>query len=145
MTSLYLSSRIVADAVILPRDNSKKLLWIEPIVLTREDVTSDYAWYKLAKKNKTNSDRKEAALLSERDFKNHDTYIKYYMLSLGLLEFPVVAVGGEPEAGKSLFMAWLTEKKHRLFGKEACLDWAPHNRSISGTITTSLMMTFRRE
>jgi hypothetical protein len=105
------------EAVVLPRDNSKKLLNIDPVVITRADLTSDYAWYKLAVEH--------SPTLQQIDFKDKDLYTKYYLLTLGLLDFPVIAVGGEPEAGKSLLMAWLTERLHRLFKKRACLDWAP--------------------
>ena len=129
-----ISSPLLDDVVIIPRSNSKKLLNIEPLVLTREDVTNNRAWYMLAKKNKDNYERKRAAsALEERDFKNHDKFIMYYLHSLGLLEFPVVAVGGEPESGKSLFEAWLTYQKHRLFGKTACLDWAPPEPKYFGS------------
>jgi len=113
------------SAVVLPRDNCEKLLYIKPTILTREDVTNDEAWFILAKRDKTRWERYEASILDQDNFKDHDTFTKYFLLSLGLLEFPVVAVGGEPESGKSLFMAWLTEETHRLFKKRACLDWAP--------------------
>lgn len=112
-----MTSNQLPNAVILPRDNCKKLLNIEPTILTRSDMTSDYAWYRLAKLH--------CAVLEEKDFKNKDTFRKYWLLSLGLLDFPIVAVGGDPESGKSLFMAWLTERKHSLFDKDACLDWTP--------------------
>ncbi len=105
------------EAVVMPRDNCKKLLNIDPVIITRADLTSDYAWYRLAVEH--------SATLQQIDFKDKGLYTKYYFLTLGLLDFPIVAVGGEPETGKSLFMAWLTERLHRLFKKRACLDWAP--------------------
>lgn len=138
-----ISNAVMSDIVVIPRDNSKKLLGIEPLLLTRESMTSNYAWYILAKKNKSNAERKRAAMLEEKDFKDHDDYIKYFLLSLGLLEFPVVAVGGEPESGKSLFMAWLTYQKHRLFGKKACLDWTPPESKYFGAYHNFLDSDFQ--
>jgi hypothetical protein len=107
----------IPNAIILPRDNSKKLYGIEPTIITRSDVTSNNAWFKLAIQH--------SAALGERDFKDKDTYRKYFLLSLGLLEFPVIFVGGEPESGKSLFMAWYTYQVTKLFNKTATLDWSP--------------------
>jgi hypothetical protein len=99
-------------------------------------MTSDYAWYRLAVLHD--------AALEQRDFKDKDVFRKYFLLSLGLLEFPVVAVGGDPETGKSLFMAWLTERKHRLFSKSACLDWAPPQPKYFGDFHNFLDDDFQK-
>ncbi len=108
--------------VILPDTNSKKLLGIEPTVITWEDMTSDYAWYKLAVRHD--------AYLNGGDFKDRDLFYKYWLLSLGLLEYPVILIGGEPGGGKSLFMAWLTRQLVKHFGKRATLDWTPPNPEL---------------
>lgn len=119
----------ISDVVILPKDNSKLLYGIEPTIITREDVTSKDAWWKLASK-----DSPYRWKLKQRDFKNKDTYIKYFLLSLGLLEHPVILVGGDPRSGKSLFMAWYTYQLVRLFDKRATLDWTPPNPEYYGKL-----------
>jgi len=107
----------VPNAIELPVSDSKKLYGIDPTVIAFDDMTSDYAWYRLSVRHD--------AFLQGRDFKDRDLFIKYYLLSLGLLEYPVILIGGEPGSGKSLFMAWYTYQLHRLFGKRATLDWVP--------------------
>lgn len=114
----------IPNAIVLPQANSKQLFGIEPTVLTRADMTSDYAWYKLAIKH--------SPYLEERDFKDYNTFIKYYLLSLGLMEYSVTLIGGEPGGGKSLFLAWLTLQMAKLFGKRATLDWVPPNPKLFG-------------
>ena len=111
------------SAVVLPRTNSEKLLGIEPLVLTPDDVTSNYAWWRLAEKYRLRG--KIDPYLDRADFVSYDTYIKYYLLTLGLLEFAVIFIGGEPDSGKSMFLAWLTRKMHKYFGKTGLMDWLP--------------------
>lgn len=103
--------------VEIPCSDSKLLYGIDPLILSAEDMTSNYAWYRLAVKHDP--------MLEAGDFKNYDIYTMYYLLSLGLLEFPVILIGGDPQSGKSLFMAWYTYQVTRLFKKRATLDWQP--------------------
>ena len=111
------------QAVVLPRANSMKLLGIEPLVITPDDVTSAYAWYKLTEKGRLRG--LIDPYLSRDDFVSYDVYMKYYLLTLGLLEFPVIFIGGEPDSGKSLFLAWLTRRLYQYFSKRGLMDWAP--------------------
>jgi len=115
----------IPTAVILPDANAMQLYGIEPTILTREDMASSFAWYKLAVKHDPYLDR--------RDFVEEDTFIKYYLLSLGLLEYSVTLIGGSPGGGKSLVMAYLTYQMTRLFGKRATLDWTPPKPDRFGT------------
>jgi len=98
----------------LPFPESKKLLGIDPTVITREDMTSSYAWYRLAVSRDM--------YLDEWDFRDRDMFDKYFLLSLGLLEFPVALMGGDPKSGKSMGQAWIAHKIAKLFGKRATLD-----------------------
>jgi hypothetical protein len=59
------------------------------------------------------------------DFKSKDLFDKYWMLSLGLLEFPVQLIGGTPGGGKSLYDAWFGHRVAKLFGKRCTFDWNP--------------------
>jgi hypothetical protein len=124
LTSISTSARptvpVLPLVVPLPTDKSKLLYGIEPTILTREDMTSNYSWWKLASKNSSYKWK-----LGAKDFVEHDTYIKYFLLSLGLLEHSVILIGGLRRSGKSMFMAWFTYQLVRLFGKNATLDWGP--------------------
>lgn len=111
-------------AKIIPAENSKALYGIEPTILTRADMTSDYAWWRLAAKND--------ACLGQRDFRSHNIYIKYFLLTLGLLEYSVLLIGGTPGGGKSLFLSWLTLQMTKLFGKRATMDWVPPHPKMFG-------------
>ncbi len=106
----------IPDFVVLPSNDSRKLLGIYPTVITRDDMTNSMAWLKLV----INHDQ----YLEISDFKNKDLFDKYWLLSLGLLEFPVQFIGGDRGGGKSLYMAWYTHSTAKLFGKRSTLDWA---------------------
>lgn len=109
----------IPDVVELPDGESQKLLGIAPTIITRDDLTNTTAWLKLI----INKDQ----YLEMTDFKSYDLFNKYFLLSLGLLEFPVQFIGGEPQSGKSLYMAWYTHQVAKLFGKRSTLDWSPPN------------------
>jgi hypothetical protein len=96
----------------------------EPVVFCRRDMTNDLAWYKLAVKHDM--------WLEEWDFEDKNNYIKYYLLSLGLLEYPMVIISGEEGGGKSLVMAWLTYAMVNLFHKRCTLDWSPAKPELFG-------------
>lgn len=104
-------------AIVLPEDDCKRALGIDPVIIAFDDVTSKQAWYRLSIKHD--------ATLDAKDFKDPELYEKYWFLSLGLLEHSVILIGGYPGGGKSLFMAYFTHKMHTLFGKRATLDWTP--------------------
>lgn len=115
--SVVVTQLKIPDAVVLPDAKAKMLYGIEPTVFTREDMSSSYSWYKFVVKHDPWLDR--------RDFINDDTFYKYYLLSLGLLEYPIVIIGGPKGAGKSLVMGFLTYQISRLFKKQVVLDWTP--------------------
>lgn len=114
---MTLADRIIPRIIEIPCSDSKLLYGFDPLILSREDMTNDYAWYRLAVKHDP--------WLEERDFKSKDIFTMYFLLSLGLLEFPLQLIGGDPGGGKSLYEAWYTYQVHRLFGKVATLDWTP--------------------
>lgn len=112
--------------VILPEHNAKKLLGIDETVITREDMTSFNAWYRL----RNNHD----IYLAESDFKDRLLYYKYFLLSAGLLEYPIVLIHGSRGGGKSLFVNWLTYMKVLLFGKRAVMEKPPPKPEMFGKI-----------
>ena len=95
-----------------------------PLVLCQEDVVTHKAWYDLS--------YKKSPYLGEKDFKDYDTYMKYWLVTMGLLDFPMVLICGEEGGGKSLVMAWLTNKIVTLFGKRCTLDWTPPKPELFG-------------
>jgi hypothetical protein len=107
----------IPDVVILPDSNSMKLYGIQPTVIAREDMKSAKSWLELVINHNQ--------YLEMTDFKSRDLFDKYWLLSLGLLEFPVQFIGGNRGGGKSLYMAWFTHKTAKLFGKRSTLDWTP--------------------
>jgi len=123
MTDLDYADKLTAtgfaipNAVVLPKSNAKKIYGIDPVIITPDDLTSKQAYLQLAISHSPH--------LEMRDFVEEDLFWKYNFISLGLLDFPVVFIGGEPMAGKSLFLAWLTRKLLMLFGKKPTLDWTP--------------------
>lgn len=110
--------------IVLPALNAKLLYGIEPVVFTREDMATDYSWYKFCIKHDI--------MLDARDFKEYDTYMRYWLISLGLLEYPCIFLGGPRGNGKSLLIAWLTRNLVRLFNKRATLDKVPPNPKLFG-------------
>jgi hypothetical protein len=122
----YKLSDVLETPVILPFAGCKKILGIDETVITREDMTSFNAWYQLAVKHSQN--------LGERDFVSTRLFYKYFMLSLGLLEFPVVLIGGKRGNGKSMIASFLTYCSVQLFGKVATMEKPPPDPDKFGKI-----------
>jgi len=112
--------------VILPFLGCKEQLGISETVVTREDMTSFNSWYQLHKKHSTR--------LGQRDFKDSKLFYKYFMLSLGLLEYPTVLVNGPRGSGKSCIVSFLTYQSHIHFGKNVTMEKPPPNPDIFGKI-----------
>ena len=112
--------------VILPYPNCKKVLGINETILTRDDMTSFTAWFKLV-----NDGLK--ADLGERDFVDVRHFYKFFMLSLGLLDFPVVLIGGQRGNGKSLIASFLTYCMVHLFQKQATMEKPPPDPTKFGS------------
>lgn len=94
----------------------------QPIVFSRDDL----------KDGKRYSKHKAWALLQEGypylemdNFAEEDTLLRYYFLSLGLLDYAAVIISGLEGSGKSLFQAWCVYQIGRLFGKQITIDWSP--------------------
>ena len=115
--------------VILPFPNCKPQLGIDETVITREDMTSFTSWNRLA-----NRRLGMAQSLGEKDFKDRDLFYKYFLLSVGILEFPAVLATGPRGSGKSLIMSWLSYQGHRLFGKNITMEKPPPNPDLFGKI-----------
>jgi hypothetical protein len=113
--------------VILPYSNCKKILGINETILIREDMTSFSAWFKLV-----NDGLK--ADLGESDFVDSRNFYKFFMLSLGLLDFPVVLIGGQRGNGKSLIASFLTYCMVQLFQKQATMEKPPPDPTKFGKI-----------
>ncbi len=113
--------------VILPRAGCKTTLGIDETVLTRDDMTSFGAWYRLC------NDGLQANL-GERDFVKLENWYKFFMLSLGLLDFPVILISGKRGNGKSLIASFLTYCAVQLFQKVATMEKPPPNPKLFGKI-----------
>ena len=59
----------------------------EPLVINREDVTNKRAWFKLTRYNFPH--------LGEKDFSDFDIFTKYYLVTMGLLDYSMVMIFGE--------------------------------------------------
>lgn len=100
--------------LILPRAGCKDLLGIDETIITEDDMTTFLAWYNLA----MNHD----LYLSEDDFKDKSLFYKYWLLSAGLLEYPIILIHGLRGGGKSLIDHWLGFMKANLFKKNIVLE-----------------------
>jgi hypothetical protein len=110
--------------VKLPRVVSMNIAGCDPLVIGRDDITSTKSWYKLSIKR----DWK----LQESDFVDKDMFYRYFLVSLGLLEYPMVIIVGREGGGKSLCLAWMAYQISRLFGKRCTLDWTPPHPELFG-------------
>lgn len=113
--------------VILPYPGCKKTLGINETVLTREDMTSFSAWYKLVH-NGLDAD------LGERDFVDPRNWYKFFMLSLGLLDFPATIIHGARGGGKSLIASFLSLCNYNLFDKQVTMEKPPPDPAKFGKI-----------
>lgn len=118
------TTKALPDVAVLPEAKSKLLYGFDPLILTREDMTNFYAWYQLA--------HDHYQFLEEKDFIDKDNFMRYFLISTGLLEYAVAIVSGAPGAGKSLVMGYLTHKIAKLFNKRVVLDWTPPNPELYG-------------
>lgn len=114
----------IPSAIVIPDSKSKLLYGFDPVVITMDDVNDIYVWWKLAVDH--------SPYLEQYDFKNYNTYIKYFMITLGLMEYSLAIVSGDEGSGKSLGIARLTYEMVRQFGKRATLDWTPPNPALFG-------------
>jgi hypothetical protein len=112
--------------VVLPFAGCKQQLGIDETIIAQDDMTSFNAWYKLKVHHSTE--------LGERDFVNPKLFYKYFMLSLGLLEFPIVLIGGQRGNGKSLIASFLTYCSVQLFHKVATMEKPPPDPTKFGKI-----------
>lgn len=104
--------------VVLPYPGCLKTLGINETVLTRDDFTSFGAWLRITSEGLK-------ANLNESDFVSSRDYYKWFLLSLGLLDFPVILIGGKRGMGKSLIASFLTYCAVQLFGKVATMEKPP--------------------
>jgi hypothetical protein len=111
-----MASRI-PDVVIIPDSNAKKLYGIEPVIITRDDMVSITGWYKLA----VNHDM----FLDEKEFKNRDLFTKYWLVSMGMTEYPFMIFYGQEGGGKSMGMAVTAHRLINHFGRKATMDFTP--------------------
>lgn len=114
----------------LPYEGCMARLGIPETIVTPDDMTSYDAYWKLWEQFK---DRQEKYLESG-DFRKPSLYQKYFMLSLGLLEYPMVLIGGDVGKGKSLIRSALTYRCMKYFGKVACMDTPPPNPELYGDV-----------
>jgi hypothetical protein len=92
------------DFLTLPYAGCKARLGIDETIVTPDEMTSYDAYWRMWEWVKT----KKEQWLEQTDFKKPILYHKYFMLSLGLLEYPMVLIGGDVGKGKSLIRSALT-------------------------------------
>ncbi len=63
--------------------------------------------------------------LQQDNFVDDDKFWKYWLVSLGLLDYASVVIYGKKGKGKSLLQAWFCYKIAHLFRKRVTLDWPP--------------------
>lgn len=63
--------------------------------------------------------------LYDYDFKDKEQYLRYFLLSLELVDYGIIVESGEKGSGKSLFMIWLSNTLRRLFAKGVTLNFRP--------------------
>lgn len=107
----------IPEVVVIPDSNSKKLYGIDPVIITREDMCSITGWYKLA----VNHDM----FLNEKEFKNRDLFSKYWLISMGMTEYPFIIFYGQEGGGKSMGMAVTAHRLIKHFGRKPTLDFTP--------------------
>ncbi len=96
----------------------------DPVIFTPDDMYDDEAWIQLV----VNKEK----YLEEEDFATREAFIKYFLYTLGLLDYPLALISGDEGGGKSLVMAWLTYAMKLLFGKRCTLDWNPPKPELFG-------------
>jgi hypothetical protein len=93
--------------------------YLVPLVIARDDLTSQRAWGKL--------EDDHDAFLEVGDFEDIDLFEKYWLVSLGLLEFPHMMFIGDKGGGKSLLLNYILHKISKHFGKKSVINWAAKN------------------
>jgi hypothetical protein len=116
--------------ITMPYTGCKARLGIDETIVTPDDMTSYRAYWRLW----TQFTEKKEQWLEQSDFKKPSLYYKYFLLSLGLLEYPMVLIGGDVGRGKSLIRSALTWWQMKLFGKVACMDCPPPNPELYGEV-----------
>jgi hypothetical protein len=110
--------------ITLPPAISIPIPGCKEFIIAREDVTNKKAWYKLSVQHNP--------YIAEDDFVGIDTFYKYFLFSLGLMDFPMALIVGAEGQGKSLGLAWLTHAMVKYFGKSCTLDWTPPKPELFG-------------
>jgi hypothetical protein len=126
----YIDPAIPPPFLILPYKDCKERLGIDQTVATPDDMMTYDAYWRLWTQFK---DRKEQ-WLEQTDFKNQTLYYKYFLLSLGLMEYPMVLIGGDVGKGKSLIRSALSFWMMKLFNKVGLMDSPPPNPELYGQV-----------
>jgi hypothetical protein len=108
----------------MPYAGCKARIGIDETIVEPDDMTSYRAYWNLHTQLERRFCVTSELYLDQTDFKKPALYFKYFLLSLGLLEYPKVIIGGEVGRGKSLIRSAITWWKMSLFGKTACMDAA---------------------
>jgi hypothetical protein len=109
----------------MPYSGCRARLGIDEIIITPDDMTSYRAYWKLWTQLQKRFCVGPDLYLEQTDFVKASLYFKYFLLSLGLLEYPKALIGGEVGRGKSLIRSVITWWLMKLFGKGACMDAPP--------------------
>lgn len=105
------------ELVVLPVEGCNDIIY------SRENMTSDVAWFRLAIDHDMTLKREHFVL--------EDDYRRYWFLASGLVEYACAIISGSEGGGKSLCQSYLTYQILRLFPeKRGTLDWSPPKRNI---------------
>jgi hypothetical protein len=63
--------------------------------------------------------------LNEREFKNRDMFTKYWLVSMGMVEYPFMLFYGDEGGGKTMEMAVTAHRLIKHFGRKPVMDFTP--------------------
>lgn len=107
--------------VLIPVDGEPPLL--PPLAIARDDLTNRDAWDRL---NCIPAD----PYLEVWDFKTTDLFEKYFLASLGLLEYPYAMITGDVGQGKSFFLNLMSYWIAKHYGKKMTINWIAKNPTL---------------
>ena len=110
--------------ITLQKYKEYEIAGCDPFIINREDVTNKKAWYELTENDYCH--------LGMSDFNDPDIFEKYYLVTLGIMDYCMTLICGEEGGGKSLVMSWLCSEISRLFDKRNVLDFTPPHPEFFG-------------
>jgi len=94
----------------------------EPLIFSRDDLQNGDRYSQQTAWKLLNDGY---PYLEMDNFVDRDTFWKYFLVSIGFLDYAAVIISGPEGKGKSLCQAWCVYQIGRLFGKRITIDWSP--------------------